>query len=65
MTYADNVSRTCIAQCPDANSSLGTFRTFADDSTKTCVIQCPVLPWTYAENTTRTCVFRCPDNSFG
>jgi NAD-dependent dihydropyrimidine dehydrogenase PreA subunit len=50
-TYADMLSKACVAVCPDAQVVGGNVtynRTFADDSTKTCVFTCPTNPWTYA-----------------
>lgn len=47
-TYADNLSLSCVARCPDKNVSIGWPMTFADDSTKRCVTKCPESPWTYA-----------------
>lgn len=46
MTYADNVTFSCVEVCPD--ESVVVPGTYADDSTKRCVEVCPESPWTYA-----------------
>jgi len=62
--YADNVTRSCIANCPNVtmngtNGTTYTVLTYADDSTKRCVFVCPFAPSLYGDNSTNKCVHRC------
>jgi hypothetical protein len=61
--WADNTTRTCVAQCPNGTDT----RYYGDTSTGVpiCVITCPVSPVLFGMNSTNTCVSECQDGLYG